>query len=177
MENLGNEPTKGQTGTASPAEKLFTKDEVNKLMQKRVERSHQAFFNRYGVKDLDELDALLGKSQQLDETTEKLTDSENRYNELQTKYGDLENQHKDLTKRYAYSKGNINPERYSDIETYFKGKNLEINEDTLTQELKTHKDWANKPVTITSIGAENAQTPEVNEAELASRYFGVDLTK
>ena len=37
-------------------EKLYTKEEVVNLMKKRVERSHQAFFKRYGVTNLKELD-------------------------------------------------------------------------------------------------------------------------
>ena len=53
MEKPGIEATGRQTGKSEP-ERTFTKDEVNALMQKRVTKSHQAFFNRYGVKDLAE---------------------------------------------------------------------------------------------------------------------------
>ena len=38
--------------------KVFTKEQVSTLMKRRVERSHQAFFDRYGVKNLQELDEL-----------------------------------------------------------------------------------------------------------------------
>ena len=38
--------------------KVFTKEQVSTLMKRSVERSHQAFFDRYGVKNLQELDEL-----------------------------------------------------------------------------------------------------------------------
>ena len=39
-------------------QRLYTKEEVVDLMKRRVERSHRAFFDRYGVKNLQELDNL-----------------------------------------------------------------------------------------------------------------------
>jgi DNA-directed RNA polymerase subunit F len=170
MENLpGTEPTGGQTGTTNPPERMFTESRVKDLMRKRVERSHNSFFKRYGVSNLEELDQLFEKAGQL-------TSLQTQFDELTQRNAELMNQHKDLTKRYAYKIGNINPEKMADIEAYFKGKNLDIDESTLGEELKTHPDWAQKPVTMESLGAETHQSGGVNEAEEASRYFGVDLT-
>lgn len=173
-ENVGEkEVTTDQTGANQP--EMFTKERVNELMRRRVERSHQSFFNRYGVKDLKELDDLFGKAYDSDKIKADLEASLKANEELQGKYDELTNQHKDLTKRYAFNSKNINPEKYSDIETYFKGKNLEINEDTLSAELKNHSDWMNKPATITSLGSEVNDNPGIDEKALASKYFGVDL--
>ena len=160
----GNKATGSRTGRLSkPEERLFTKDEVNELMQKRVARSHKAFFDRYGVKDLNELDTMLGQAK--------------GYESIKTQYDDLTNQHADLTKKYAYKVGNINPDKYNDIETYFKGKNLAITEENLTNELKTHPDWVNKVSGIMAIGQEDVQTDGGDtEAQIASKYLGVDLT-
>ena len=170
----GNEPTGGQNGNL--AEITFTKEEVNELMQRRVARSHEAFFKRYGVKDLSELDALMGYKESYDTLNVEHENLKKERDDLSAKYGDLETQHKDLTKRYAYKVGNINNEKINDIETYFKGKNLDINEESLMAELKTHPDWANKVSTIESIGIESTPTPPVDEAVEASNIFGVDLT-
>lgn len=53
-------------------EKVFTKDQVSNLMKRRVERSHQAFFDRYGVKNLQELDDLFALAKMCkDEEPEK----------------------------------------------------------------------------------------------------------
>lgn len=165
----GTKVTGDQTGKSTP-EQTFTKEQVNQLMRKRVERSHQSFFNRYGVKDLAELDDLVGKSRSYDATLQL-------NGELEQKYNDLNDQHIDLTKKYAYRVGNVNPDKYNDIETYFKGKNLPINEENLINELKSHQDWVKKPSTILNIGAETAPVKEVDELTEASKYFGVDLSK
>jgi membrane-associated HD superfamily phosphohydrolase len=172
--NPGNNATGGTTGNSSPA--TFTKERVNELMQKRIERSHQAFFKRYGVSNLEELDALFGKSKIVDELKQQLEESSKSKEELQTKFDELTNQNKDLTKKYAFTSRNIRPEKYSDIETYFKGKGLDINETTLNEELKTHEDWCNKVGNVVPLGNENpGQTSELSERERASALLGVQL--
>lgn len=163
----GTEPTGGQPG--NQPEQTFTKEQVNLMMQRRIAKSHAAFFKRYGVKDLKELDALMGYKESYDSL-------KTEHDDMTQKYSDLETQHKDLTKRYAYKVGNINNDKINDIETYFKGKNLDINEESLMAELKTHPDWVNQVSTIETIGIESTPTPDVDEAVEASNIFGVDLT-
>ena len=167
--NPGTTTTGGQPGPSKP-EQTFTKEQVNRLMQKRVERSHNAFFNRYGVKNLEELDNLVGKSRSYDATMQLNAEWEKKYNDLST-------QHTDLTKKYVFQSKNINPKKFGDIETYFKGKNIPIDENSLTEELKNHPDWVNKTQTIENLGPAPSPNVGVNEAEIASQYFGVDLTK
>jgi len=181
-ENLtpGNEGTGTQTEAGNsipaseqgqkPVERTFTKDEVNELMKKRVERSHNSFFTRYGVKDLNELDNLVGQSRSYGPLKE-------RFDELEKNHNELTLTHKDLAKKYAYKTGNIDEGRIADIETYFKGKGIEIDESTLAEELKTHPEWAKKAAIVRSIGAEATPSPSVDERELASKYFGVNLKK
>lgn len=45
--------------TVAEKEVLYTKDQVREIMKRRVERTHNAFFSRYGVKDLNELDQIV----------------------------------------------------------------------------------------------------------------------
>lgn len=173
-DNPGNKSTGGQPGQVPPA--TFTKERVNELMQKRVERSHQAFFNRYGVKDLSELDALFAKANSSDEMKAKIEELTKGNADLQTRFDELTNQNRDLTKKYAFTSRNIKPELYSDIETYFKGKGVDINEDTLNEELKTHADWCAKQGTIVPLGNEGTPVDTAaNERAEASRIFGVTL--
>lgn len=159
--------TTPETGTPTP-EITFTQSQVNNLMRKRVERSHNSFFNRYGVKNLEELDDLVSKAMSWDE-------AEAKNNEWSQKYADLETSHKDLTKKYAYKVGNIDEKKIADIETYFKGKGIDIDEKTLMEELKTHPEWAAKVATITQLGAETATPPETDGRAEAERIFGVKL--
>lgn len=160
QENLSEKPQ--ETGESKP-ERTFTKAEVNELMKKRVGRSHSAFFNRYGVKDLDELDKLFGQS--------------NSYGPLKQQYDELTNSHNDLVKKYAYLVNNVDNSRINDIETYFKGKNLQIDEITLAKELKNHPEWAGKAGIVQNIGAEATPPIDVDERVEASRIFGVRLSK
>ena len=112
-------PTSRQTGVSSTPETTFTKERVNELMKKRVERSHQSFFKRYGVKDLAELDELVGKSRSYD-PLKKIHD------EHITKYESLQKEHGDLNEKYLFTTLNISPDRYEDVRTYMKGKNLSL---------------------------------------------------
>ena len=161
-----NTPTEVQ----SKPERMFSKSQVNDIMKRRIERSHNAFFTRYGVKDLQELDNLVGQSRSYGPLKE-------RFDELDKGHNEQTEALKDLQKRYAFRVGNIDEKRISDIETYFKGKNLEIDEKTLAQELKTHPEWIKKVGSVQPIGAEASGGPDVDERELASKYFGVNLTR
>lgn len=169
----GKEPTGGQTGQVKP--EMFTKDRVNELMQKRIERSHQAFFNRYGVKDLNGLDELFGKAGSVDGLNQQIEELTKARQELQASFDELTNQNRELTKKYAFTSRNIKPEKYSDIETYFKGKGLDINEETLNEELKTHDDWYNRANTVVPLGNEGNQADQPSEREMAGKLLGVEL--
>lgn len=171
--NPGKKATGSQTG-GSPA--MFTKERVNELMQKRIERSHQAFFNRYGVKDLNELDELFSKAGKVDGLNQQIQDLLKNSEDLQGRYNELESNNRELLKKYAFTSRNIRPELYSDIETYFKGKGLDINEETLNEELKTHLDWCNKAGSVVSLGNEaESGNDEVTERERAGQLLGVQL--
>ena len=167
IEVTGDQPVMSTEETAQP-EKTFTKSQVNEMMKNRVQRSHNSFFKRYGVKSLDELDMLFGKSAGYDAAVANNS-------ELNQKYADLENQHKDLTKRYGYKVCNIDDNKIQDIETYFKGKGIDINEESLIEELKTHPDWVNKVSTIQQLGAEATVPTEADQRAEAARIFGVKL--
>lgn len=169
-------PTGRQTGSSSPA--TFTKERVNELMQKRIERSHQAFFKRYGVQDLEGLDALFANAKSVDGLKQQIEELTKGNADWETKFNELTNQNRELAKKYAFTSRNIRPELYSDIETYFKGKNLDINETTLNEELKTHLDWCNKAGSVVPLGVENPGTSDqVTEREQASKLLGVDLSQ
>lgn len=173
-DNPGTKPTGRQTGKSSPAS--FSRERVNELMQKRIERSHQAFFKRYGVKDLNELDDLFGRAKSVDGLNQQIEELMKGNQDLQTRFDDLTNQHRELTKKYAFTSRNIRPEMYSDIETYFKGKGLDIDETTLNEELKTHLDWCNKAGSIVPLGNENpGSVNEMSERERAGQLLGVEL--
>lgn len=162
------EPVQKSTPVESKPERTFTKSQVNDLMKKRIERSHNAFFNRYGVKDLAELDNLIGQSRSYGPLKE-------RFDELDKNHNELNDTYKDLNKRYAYKVGNINEKKIADIENYFKGKGIDIDENSLLEEIKTHPDWVNKVSTIQQLGAEVQTSNENDMRTEAEKIFGVHL--
>lgn len=157
---------KKPAGESKP-EQTFTKERVNELMKKRVERSHQSFFKRYGVKDLTELDNLVGKSRSYD-PLKKIHD------EHIAKYEALQQEHNGLNEKYLFETSNINPEKYDDVRTYFKGKNLNLDANTLASELNNHQDWLNKVSTFQQIGNVGSLGNTIDdEKALAEQFLGL----
>lgn len=155
-----------QTPTTEPttpqAERTWTKQQITEMMKKRVARSHQAFFNRYGVQDLKGLDELFENSK--------------KFNSMNDEFGKLQLRNSELARENAFLRNNINPDKYNDIIAYFKGNNLEFSEDELLKALPTHNEWLKQsaPVTtISSLGSEAHTMPKVDEADLAGRLLGV----
>lgn len=168
VENLGSGAETTPTGTTNPtgetAEKMYSRLQVEQLMKKRVERSHNSFFKRYGVQDLKGLDDLF-------EQTKKFT-------QMQDEYGAIKLKNTELAQENAFLKNNIDPERYEDIKVYFKGSGIDFSEDELKNALISHPEWLKKSLqqtTIKSLGSEAHIAPKQDEQALASKIFGVKI--
>lgn len=180
-ENTGKTVTVDQEQGGSP--KTFTQEQVNEMMKKRLERSHNSFFERYGVKDLNELDELFAKAKDSEDLGAKVAQLTQEKEELNTKFNELtaqndqlSTQYKDLTKNYAFQANKIDPNKINDIEMYFKGKGLDINAETLGEELKNHQHWKiNEPPTVVNVGNEQSGRVTDDGKEMASKFFGVDF--
>lgn len=149
------------TGANEQPERTYTKAEVQNLMRRRVERSHNAFFKRYGVENLEGLDDLMNKSKSFGED-----------------YASIQTKNKELMREIAFLKNNINPEKYDDIIAHFKGNDIEFSEEQLIEALKTHPEWLKTSPqnvsTIQKMGNEfHKDVP--NEKEIAGRLLGVKL--
>ncbi len=147
--------------------KTFTQEQVNEMVKARLDRDRKSLFKRYGVEDRNALDDLIGKAQ-------SYSVMEERYNAIQSEVNSLKESN-------LFLKNNINPERYEDVRTFFKGKELELNEENLANELSTHSEWITKSgeevkpkTTIQFMGNESPkEKPSVNERDLAMEMFGL----
>jgi hypothetical protein len=171
----GTETESGQTTTqveqtpapAAPVtpEKTWTKSQIVEMMKKRVARSHNAFFKRYGVQDLKGLDELFEKSK--------------KFSEMDGQFGTIQLKNSELMRENAFLRNNISPDKYNDIIAHFKGSGIEFSEDELLKALPTHPEWLKQPevptTTIKTLGAETHVVPPVDEAEKASKLLGVKL--
>lgn len=146
-------------------ERTYTKAEVQDLMRRRVERSHKAFYTRYGVENLSGLDDLMNKSK--------------KFSDMETEYGAIQLKNSELARENAFLKNNINPDKYDDIITHFKGAGIDFSEEQLLEALKTHPEWLKKiepPVattTIKTLGNEFHKDNKPDEKDLASKLLGV----
>lgn len=164
-EDAGN----NEGGTATPsgdnanAPKTFTQEEVNKIVEERINR----VYSSYGVKNKDELDKVVENTKNLD--------AEN----------------KALKKEKMLSKFKIDDSRKEDVDIYFKGSGLEFNEENLEKVIKTHREWVvssneeNNPASNATnenkektakvvVGAEKSKTATADEELLkAEKIFGI----
>lgn len=150
----------GQQSVQQPADRTFTRDEVTTILKKRIDRYQNSVYKKYGVSNSDEFNALFEKAKG---------------------YDDLTHEKDELTKTVAFLRNNINPDKYDDIETYFKGKGLQFTEDELKRQLEHHPEWLNKQVnnkpttTITTLGTEQSGHKSMGEKEIAEKMFGMSL--
>ena len=143
-------------------EKSFTQSQVNDIVRDRLNR----MYGRYGVKDLQGLDDLIGKAQSYDVMAERLEEGRNTINQLNEKLAFLEN--------------DIEPTRYDDIRAYFKGKGIDFSNEALINELTTHPEWkriveeSKQPITTISKISPDRQIvkPSTNEREEVAKMFG-----
>ena len=154
-------PTTGVTSGPQP-DRTFTRDEVTRILKRRIDRYQNSVLTKYGVKDASELDSLFEKAKG---------------------YDDLMNQKNEFEQQVAFLSNNINPDKYDDIKTYFKGKGLQFSNDELKRQLETHSEWLkqaptapSKPTTtITPVGTAQNGPVSTGEKELARKIYGEDL--
>lgn len=152
----------GETGTpVQQPDRTFTRDEVTKILKRRLDRYQNSVYTKYGVKDSTELDSLFEKAKT---------------------YDDIIKARDEALEKVAFMENNINKDKYDDVRTYFKGKGLQFTEDELKRQLETHPEWINKPqettkptTTITPVGTPSSGPVDKSEHEIAKRIFGNDL--
>lgn len=164
-ESNSSTPTVTEPGTdavINQSERTWTKDQIVEMMKRRVARSHNAFFKRYGVQDLKGLDELFENSK--------------KFNSMNDEFGKIQLQNSELMRENAFLRNNINPDKYNDIIAYFKGNNLDFSEDELLKALPTHSEWIKQSAPVTtmkSLGSEAHTMPKADESELAGKLLGV----
>lgn len=151
-----------------PAQKTYTQEELNEKIRVRLERARKSLYQKYGVEDENGLDVMHGKAQDYDAMSNELTIRTNKYNELADTYNAL-------VEEYAFLKNGIDPAKKEDIKFYFKGKGIDIDEDTLKYEIATHHEWRKNQVFASSnAGVVRTENNDVeDEAEIARKYFGL----
>lgn len=155
---------------AEPKEEIqpttFTQEQVNKIVQERLQRANEAYLKKYGVTNEDEFTSVFEKGRS--------------YDDLKTQYDALLTERKALADQITLSKNNVLAEKQDDVLTYFKGKGLEMSDEALKQVLTTHPEWVKaqsspKFTTVVPMGADKTEGfPKLSEEEQACKLFGFD---
>lgn len=94
---------------------------------------------------------------------------------MEEEYKNSKEENGSLKSKLMFFENNIEPSREDDIRAYFKGKELELNEENLVEQIKTHPEWCKvvKQVsTIDVLGAKKVETKKKTDRELAADIFG-----
>ena len=122
--------------------KTFTQDEVNEIVKKRLDKHTNSTLKQYNLESLEELESLLTKGREYQKLFEELEQ--------------LKNQNKELVEKDLFSTNKIDENRFDDVRTYFKGKELDMTAESLAQALATHPEWVKKIAQV-EIGAEKQE--------------------
>lgn len=137
--------------------KTFTQEQVDEIVKKRLNK----LYSKYNVQDKKSLDDLVSKSQSYDIMTERIEN--------------IRNENASLKEQILFLKNNIDEKKYDDIKAYFKGKEIEFNEENLLNELANHKEWEKKAMTIETLGNTKQHDTPMDEKDMASKLFGIKI--
>ena len=164
----GNEgaPTSGVNNSTSSTsqdesgakqEVKFNQNQVNSIVGERLDRFKKSFYESLGVKNDEELNALVANAKSYLDTKEELNS---------------------LRQEKLFNSQGVKLEKSEDINFYFKGKGLDLNENNLKKELETHPEWKSEKVRVTPFGTQpdnKGDDKGEEEKAIASKMFGVKL--
>lgn len=145
--------------------KTFTQEKVNEIVKERLARQEKQFYSKFGVESEKEFENLIGMSQS--------------YEVMKERYENIKLANDKDKQELAFIKNNVNPNKYDDVLTYFKGKEIEFSADELVKALETHPEWKNyetdreTKTTITSLGTEPTRKVGESDEEKIKRIFGI----
>ena len=129
----------------TPALKTFTQSQVNEMVgNTRTETREKTFryiYDRYGVKDENELDELIGNAQRYDTLKEQYDNDKLSWKQQNDASA---SELTDVKERIALLESGIDKERFEDAKFILKGKGLEVSLDNIQKELATHPEWQKK---------------------------------
>ena len=177
-----------ENGAIETSIKTFTQDDVDKLVGdtrvKTREKTFRYIYDRYGVKNEDELDSLVANAQRYD-TQKEMYDTEKA--NWESERSDTDKRLSEMSEQIALMQSQIDPERYEDAKLILKGKGLEVSLENIEAELATHPEWKKEePVApapapapempkptmrIKALGNEQKPAPELSEEEEAQKIF------
>lgn len=192
MEPVPQTPIVEENGVTETSYKTFTQDDVDKLVGdtriKTREKTFRYIYDRYGVKDEEELDSLVANAQRYD-TQKEMYESDKASWEAEKE----ENTKKlgEMSETIALMQSGVDKDRYEDVKLILKGKGMPISLENIEAEMATHPEWKKEEVEddekeqtksvaspvptvstrITRLGNEPKPVPQESEEEQAEKLF------
>ena len=176
-----------ENGAIDTSIKTFTQDDVDKLVGdtrvKTREKTFNYIYGRYGVKNEEELDALVANAQRYD-TQKEMYDADKA--SWETERSETDKKLTDMSETIALMQSGVDADRYEDVKLILKGKGLDVSLENIASELETHPEWKKaeevkepepepeKPAPVTRIkalGNEQKPAPQMSEEEEAEKLF------
>lgn len=142
----------------------FTRDQVNELIRARIERERARTMQRLGIESLDELEAI----------SERARDAEAGKAEMER----IKEESKGLRAEIAFLRNGVDEARRDDVQTYFRGKGLEMTDESVAEAIATHPEWKARfeetpRATVVPLGAAQTEKAQEDEEAAAARMFGL----
>ena len=148
------------TTEAKPVEnKLFSQDEVNKIIAGRVKEVRSKFLQKYGINSESALDELIGKGQ-----SHSVLESQ-----LEATKTELENLKSEKLLRLS----KFRADKFEEVKALLKGKNLPITEANIQEVVKSHPEWIRQPLqrVVRPLGNNGAQPKTPDEKDMVRKLF------
>lgn len=151
-----------QAKAPEEAPKTFTQDELNTIVQERLKRQESKLLEKLGIEAEAGIEEILTKSK--------------GYDEAKSEAESIRAENKELKTRIAFIENSIDPAREDDVRTYFKGKELDLNGETLKEAMAAHPEWRKeqpKRTTISTLTPVKDQPKPEDEWDYTKRLFGL----
>ena len=160
------QPLIEENGAIETSIKTFTQDDVDKLVGdtrvKTREKTFRYIYDRYGVKNEEELDDLVANAQRYDTQKEMYeadkANWETERNENASKLGEM-------SETIALMQSGVDKDRYEDVKLILKGKGLEVNLENIEAELETHPEWKPMEKNEEETPVPEPQAPKMDESQ------------
>lgn len=150
------------TAPQNAAPKQLSVEQVNQIVQRRINASKQGLYTKHGVKDEVEFNALIDRAK--------------GYSDLQAKYNENIAKLQQLETKNLVSDMNVRKDRVEDVLAFMKGKELTVNAENLKQILTSHPEWliidpepAVQPAKVGNTGSN--QAPKVSDKDSIRNLF------
>lgn len=149
--------------------RTFTRDEVTKIVKTRLDRFSNGFYKKLGFEKAEDFD--------------KVWEARKNYDDVIKERDGLKTTNGEMTEKLAFLANNIDPDRYDDVKTFFKGKGTAFDEAILKEQLGTHPEWVKKAAvaptkpttTVTKIGTTKKGPDSKTEEEVAQEMYGMSF--